>query len=149
MAVAALLTQGTIDAGAELDAFIRGIEEAGAVVSFAGIARGEGGRVRSLTLEAHPTMTASSVEQIAQDAADRFGVADLLVIHRHGRIMPGETIVFVAAAATHRRAAFEAADYAMDRLKSDAVLWKHEEGLDGDKWIEPREQDRADLARWD
>ncbi|MBU3971554.1 MAG: molybdenum cofactor biosynthesis protein MoaE, partial [Alphaproteobacteria bacterium] len=81
-------------------------------------------------------------------AAERFAVTDLVVVHRGGDIIPGETIVFVAAAAAHRRAAFEAADYIMDRLKTEAAFWKREAGPSGARWIEPVEEDRAALARW-
>jgi molybdopterin synthase catalytic subunit len=93
-------------------------------------------------------MTEASLERIAQDGGARFGVGDILVIHRCGTIAPGETIVFVATASPHRRAAFEAADYLMDRLKSEAVFWKKEQGVDAARWIEPTDEDRADLARW-
>ena len=76
-------------------------------------------------------------------------MAAVRVVHRCGAIAPGEAIVFVAAAAVHRRAAFEAVDYLMDRLKTDALFWKREDGVDGPRWIEPTGGDRADRARWD
>lgn len=124
---------------------------AGAVVSFTGLARGttrEGAPVETLVLESHRTLTLRSMEEIVAAAHARFAIAAARVIHREGRIAPGEAIVFVATAAAHRRAAFEAADYMMDRLKSEAVFWKREEGPGGARWIEPTSDDAADLARW-
>ena len=78
----------------------------------------------------------------------RFAISAVDIVHRSGAIAPGAAIVFAAAAAPHRRAAFEAADYLMDRLKTDAAFWKREQKLDGPAWIEPSEADRADRARW-
>jgi len=123
----------------------------GAVVSFVGLARDsskDGAEVSALHLDWHPTMTERSLRAIALDGMTRFGVSDLLVAHRCGEIAPGEAVVFVAAASPHRRDAFLAADYLMDRLKTEAAFWKRETGLGGDRWIEPTESDRADLARW-
>lgn len=154
MAIVARLTDRPIAAEAVLrDALAAAAAAgAGALVSFCGIARpagGSGEAVVALSLEAHPTLTAASLETIAGEAAERFGVGELLVVHRHGRIAAGETIVLVAVAAHHRRAAFEAADYLIDRLKTEAVLWKQELRLDGARWIEPSDEDRAQRARWD
>jgi molybdopterin synthase catalytic subunit len=135
----------------ELADFIASTKEAGAVVSFTGVARphGKSGQpVRNLFLEHHPRLTAKSLETIASDAAARFCLDAIRVVHRCGDIAPGEAIVFVAAASAHRRAAFEAADYAMDRLKSEAVFWKREDREDGADWIEPTAADASDLARW-
>ena len=148
----ARLTADALDAASELEAFSRDIGGAGALVTFSGIARtssANGGEVRGLVLDHHPRMTAQSLEEIASDAGRKFAVEAIHVVHRYGHIEPGETIVFVAAAACHRRAAFEAADYAMDRLKTDAVFWKREDGVDGSHWIEPTEADRHDRSRWD
>ena len=135
----------------ELAGFIAGLDGDGAVVSFTGLARPtdtEGSRVTGLFLDSYPAMTQASLEAIARDALDRFQVSAVRLVHRCGQIAPGEPIVFAAAAAPHRRAAFEAADYLMDRLKTDAVFWKREEGAGGPKWIEPTAGDRADRARW-
>ena len=151
MGVAARLTAERIEADSELRIFLAECAGAGAVVSFCGIARDTskaGEPVTALHLDHYPGMTERSLEEIAQDGASRFGVSDVLVIHRAGTIAPGEVIVFVAAASPHRRAAFEAADYLMDRLKTDAVFWKKEQGVDASRWIEPTDQDRADRARW-
>lgn len=134
-----------------LAGFLEGRANDGAVVSFVGLARAagrDGGPVTALTLDWHPVLTERSMAQIAEDGETRFGVSDLLVVHRCGDVAPGEAIVFVAAAAPHRRDAFLAADYVMDRLKTEAAFWKREHGPDGDCWIEPTDNDRADLARW-
>ena len=135
----------------ELAAFIAHASGAGAVVSFCGIARARakgGEAVEQLYLEHYPGMTEKSLERIAQEGAGLFEVSDVRVVHRCGNIPPGETIVFVGAAATHRRAAFEAADYLMDRLKTDACFWKREEAGGESRWIEPTDQDRTDAVRW-
>ena len=84
----------------------------------------------------------------AEEARARFGLSDALVVHRYGRIAPGEPIVFVAASAEHRRAALDAVEFLMDRLKTEAPFWKKEHGPDGERWIEPRASDYADAARW-
>jgi len=147
----AILATEPIAADAELARFIAQAEGAGAVVSFCGIARPaskRGAAVSALHLEHYPGMTERSLQSIAEEGARRFEASDVLVVHRCGTIEPGEVIVFVAAASPHRRAAFEAADYLMDRLKTDAVFWKQEQGVDGARWIEPTDADRADLARW-
>jgi molybdopterin synthase catalytic subunit len=132
----------------ELAAFTA--EGAGAIASFTGLARPttkEGARIQRLFLDHHSRLTLRSLDEIAASAA-RFGVTAVRVVHRCGAIAPGEAIVFVSAAAPHRRAAFEAVDYLMDRLKTDALFWKREDGVDGSHWIEPTEADRADRARW-
>ena len=122
---------------------------AGAIASFTGLVRAEAGEVTALELDHHPLLTPRSLEAIAADTRARFALLDLLIIHRHGRVLPGEPIVFVAAAARHRRAAFDAVDYAMDRLKLDAIFWKKEHRADGHRWIEPRPDDHAAAARWE
>lgn len=151
MALDVRLTQTPLCAASELQAFLAGRADDGAVVSFTGLARAagkDGTVVSSLALDWYRGMTERSMRDIAEAAAARFSVSDLVVVHRCGEIHPGETIVFVAAAATHRRAAFEAADYLMDRLKSQAAFWKREVGPAGMRWIEPVDEDRVALARW-
>lgn len=135
----------------ELAEFTDGLAGEGAVVSFTGIARScssGGDRVERLVLDSHPRLTLRSMEDIAAAARRRFDISALRIVHRHGEIAPGEAIVFVATASAHRRAAFEAADYLMDRLKTDAVFWKREDGEGGSRWIEPREDDYAARERW-
>ena len=123
----------------------------GAVASFVGIARPtttDGKSVAAMFLDHHPTLTQKSVAEIAAAAKDRFGASAVLAVHRYGAIAPGEPIVFVAASSPHRRAAFEAADYMMDRLKTEAIFWKREDTGGGSRWIEPTDTDHADRARW-
>ncbi len=143
------LQTASFDPGALLSAFSAGRNETGAVVSFTGIARAEAGSTTTLELDAYPGFTDAEISRIADEAADRFGLHDLLIVHRIGPIAPGEAIVFVATAAAHRRAAFEACDHLMDYLKSRAPFWKKEHGPAGERWIEPTAADLADASRWD
>jgi molybdopterin synthase catalytic subunit len=139
------------DPTAEYEIFQAGLMDEGAIVTFSGVARPKstsGSDVAGLFLEHHPRLTEVSLREIAEDAGRRFDVAAISVVHRCGKVAPGETIVFVATAALHRRAAFEAAEYAMDRLKTEAVFWKREDAVDGSNWIEPTITDRVDRARW-
>jgi len=137
------------DPGAALSGFCAGRAETGAVASFVGIARGEAGQATALELEAYPGFTEAQIGEIAEAAVTRFGLQDFLILHRVGRIAPGEAIVFVATASAHRRAAFEACDHLMDYLKSRAPFWKKEHGPGGERWVEPTARDLADAARWD
>ena len=143
------LTFDPFDPGALLTAFSRDRTETGAVATFTGIARAEAGSTTVLELEAYPGFTEAEIGKIADRARARFALDDLAILHRVGRIGPGEPIVFVATAARHRRAAFEACDFLMDYLKSRAPFWKKEHGPDGARWIEPRAEDHADVARWE
>jgi molybdopterin synthase catalytic subunit len=145
------LADAPFAADRELAEFTAGLTGEGAVVSFLGIARPsapDGEKVDRLVLDHHPSLTLASLNEIAEAGRERFGLSSLRIVHRCGTISPGETIVFVAAAATHRRAAFEGADYVMDRLKTDAVFWKREDRATGSLWIEPREEDYSDRERW-
>lgn len=147
----ARLGSDPLDPAAELSRFIARLGDEGAVVSFTGVARPltrDGSAVQRIFLDHHPRLTQRSLDDIAAAAAERFAVSAITVAHRFGEVLPGETIVFVAAASLHRRPAFEAADYLMDRLKTDAVFWKREDAVDGSRWIEPTEADRAERARW-
>ena len=135
--------------GELLDAFAAGRRETGAVVSFTGLMRAEQGFAEVLELDAYPGFTEAEIARTADAAQARFGLQDSLIVHRYGAVSPGEPIVFVATAAAHRRAAFEAADHLMDYLKSRAPFWKRSRGPDGDRWIDPTDQDITDAARWD
>jgi molybdopterin synthase catalytic subunit len=139
-----------LDPAAELAAFVARVPGAGAIASFTGLVRAESGSetVSGLELDHYPALTGKAVAQIGEDALARFGLAGHVIIHRHGALAPGEPIVFVAAAAEHRRAAFDAVDYMMDRLKTEAPFWKREIGPHGGRWIEAREADLKDRARW-
>jgi molybdopterin synthase catalytic subunit len=143
------LTGEAFEPGALLTAFCAGRVETGAVASFVGLARSEHGRAQILELEAYPGFTDAAIAQFAEEAKARFDLHDYRIVHRIGRIAPGEAIVFVATAAGHRRAAFEACDFLMDYLKSRAPFWKKEHGPDGERWIEPTARDRTDAQRWD
>jgi molybdopterin synthase catalytic subunit len=143
------LTEDRFDPGSLLSDFCRDRSEVGAVASFTGVARAEAGATTALELEAYPGFTEAEIGRFAEAACERFGLADLLILHRVGRIAPGEPIVFVATAAAHRREAFEACDYLMDYLKSRAPFWKKEHGPAGERWIEPHARDHADIARWE
>ena len=152
MSVEASLETSPFDPSAELARLIERSSDDGAVVSFVGIARPQakgGEKVDRLVLEHHPRLTLRSLEDIAVEAAERFDVSQVRVVHRCGEIAAGEPIIFAGAASPHRRAAFEAADYLMDRLKTEAVFWKREEGPSGASWIEPTEADYADRGRWE
>ncbi len=143
------LTEAPFEPGALLTDFCKGRDETGAVASFVGLARAEGGNASILELEAYPGFTENAIAAFAVEAAGRFGLQDWRIVHRVGRIAPGEAVVFVATASRHRRAAFEACDFLMDWLKSRAPFWKKEHGPDGARWIEPTAQDRTDAQRWD
>ena len=138
------------DAGHLLTDFSAGRTRSGGVVSFTGLAREatDGAAVATLELDAYPGFTEPAIAAMEAEARARFDVQDLLIVHRYGPIAPGEAIVFVAAAAEHRRAAFEAADFLMDYLKTRAPFWKKETGPGGERWIEPRPSDYDDVTRW-
>jgi len=152
MSVVARLEEHAVHPEQELAALLERAKGDGAVVSFTGVARGaskSGQAVHRLVLEHHPVLTLQSLQNIAGEAAAKFDVNHVQIVHRRGNIAPGEPIVFAGAASIHRRAAFEAADYLMDRLKTEAVFWKREVGEAGSNWIEPTETDYADRERWD
>ena len=122
----------------------------GAVATFTGICRDEAGRLAALELEHYPGMAEAEIGRIAVDAAERWPLLGLTIIHRIGLIRPGENIVLVAAASTHRLAAFQAAEFIMDYMKSRAPFWKKEHLADGSSgsWVEAREIDEEAVARW-
>jgi molybdopterin synthase catalytic subunit len=151
MTVVALLEAQALDPQLELAELTEQARGDGAIVTFVGLARPEskeGDAVDALVLDHHPTLTRQSLENIAVACAQRFDVSHVRVVHRCGTVPAGEPIVFAGAASLHRRAAFDAADYLMDRLKTEAVFWKREVGDAGSKWIEPTEADFADRDRW-
>ncbi|MCO5057903.1 MAG: molybdenum cofactor biosynthesis protein MoaE [Rhizobiaceae bacterium] len=138
------------DLAREIAAMTRGRADIGAVVSFTGLCRDEGGRLAALQLEHYPGMAEREIARIAAIAAERWPIQGLTAIHRHGRIAPGENIVLVIAASPHRQAAFDAASFMMDFLKSRAPFWKkeiHKDGTSGD-WVDARDADEAALGRW-
>lgn len=136
----------------ELADFSAGLDAEGAIVSFVGLVRPNGTSgdpIDLLFLDHHPRLTRRSIEEIGRAALERFDIGAVRIVHRCGAMVPGEPIVFAAAASAHRRAAFEAADYLMDRLKTDALFWKREEAAGTSRWIEPTEADYADRGRWE
>lgn len=141
------LAATAFDPAVELAAFTAAHPEAGGVVSFLGQVRAGGG-VQALELQHYAPLTLPAMQELARRVQARWALDGLLVIHRTGVMEPGDPIVLVAAAARHRRDAFAAADYAMDHLKSESWFWKREKADGAWHWIEPREQDHADLARW-
>jgi len=142
------LLEDTLDAVAANAGFMARYGGAGAVATFVGTVRPEAGAVDHLWLDWYPGMTEASFTDIAEAAAARFDISAIAVHHRCGRVDAGQAIVFVAAASRHRRDALAAVDYAMDRLKSEAALWKREGGPGGERWVEPRAEDLNDLKRW-
>ena len=137
------------DVAAEID-LVRKAGDVGAVVTFSGICRDEEGTLTALELEHYPGMAEAEITRIAREAVARWPLAGLTAIHRFGKIRPGENIVLVVAASKHRRAAFEAADFLMDYLKSRAPFWKKEHRAGGAEggWVDAKETDEAAAARW-
>jgi molybdopterin synthase catalytic subunit len=135
------------DPGWELSAFTQQVEGAGAVVSFTGVVRGDGG-IEAMEIEHYPGMTEAAVAAMVAEAWGRFGLVAARVIHRHGRLATGEPIMMVLTAAPHRRAAFEAADFLMDWLKSRAPFWKKEHRAGAASWVAAKNEDEGALGRW-
>jgi len=135
------------DAGAEAATLAAGRSDIGAIVSFTGLVRADGGLV-ALTLEHYPAMTVRQLAAIADEAWARWPLIGGTVIHRHGRLLPGEPIVLVAIASAHRGAAFEAAEFLMDWLKTRAPFWKQEDRDGEHVWVAAKTSDDAAAARW-
>lgn len=136
------------DAGAELNAFSAGHTGVGAVVSFTGIVRDVGGSLQEMMIEHYPGMTEKAIGKIVDEAVARWALSDALVIHRYGPLKTGEQIMMVATASAHRAAAFEAADFLMDYLKSRAPFWKKEVTEEGAAWVAAKDEDEDALGRW-
>jgi len=138
------------DVAAEIAGLTKGRADIGAVVTFSGLCRDEQGALSALELEHYPGMAEAEIGRIAAEAAERWPLQGLTVIHRHGKIAPGENIVLVVAASSHRQAAFEAANFLMDYLKSRAPFWKKEHLADGSQggWVETKEADDHAADRW-
>ena len=136
------------DAGAELNAFSAGHTGVGAVVSFTGIVRDVDGSLQEMMIEHYPGMTEKAIGKIVDEAVARWSLTDALVIHRYGALKTGEQIMMVATASAHRAAAFEAADFLMDYLKSRAPFWKKEVTEEGAAWVAAKDEDEDALGRW-
>ena len=144
------IQQADFDAAQEIAVLTRGRTDIGAVVSFSGICRGSENDepIAALTLEHYPGMAEAEIARHADEALSRWPLQGLTIVHRFGRIVPGENIVLVVTASSHRQAAFEAAEFLMDYLKTNAPFWKREESENGTSWIEARDHDDAAAARW-
>ena len=136
------------DMGVEVSAFTIAAKGAGAVVTFSGLVRDEGGTLAVMEIEHYPGMTERALEAIRAEAMERWALADALIIHRYGPLKPGEQIMMVATAARHRADAFAAAEFLMDFLKSRAPFWKKEFGADSANWVAAKDDDEAALDRW-
>lgn len=144
------LQREPFDAAAEAAKLARGRTDVGAVVTFVGVCRGaeRGEPISSLTLEYYPGMAEAEIERHVAEAADRWSLLGVTVVHRHGRIVPGEDIVLVVTASSHREAAFAAAEFLMDYLKTRAPFWKQVETTSGKTWVDAKTADGEAAARW-
>ncbi|MAP95374.1 MAG: molybdenum cofactor biosynthesis protein MoaE [Ponticaulis sp.] len=150
MTIEVIVSKDPFDAGLLLSEFTKTADQAGGIVSFSGQVRPKANQedVSALVLQSYEPMTTEGIRARAVDAQKRWPLDQILIRHRIGLISTGETIVFVATASAHRRAAFEAADFLMDYLKTEAVFWKKEVTESGEHWIEPRKEDYQDGERW-
>ena len=144
------IQEADFDIGAELSALTASRTDIGGVVTFTGQVRGQanGAPLTELRIEHYPGMTERELATIEQEAVARFGLQASLIVHRHGALHPGDNIVLVIAAAAHREAAFDAARFMMDSLKSHAPFWKCEKGPRGDRWVEAKADDDTARTRW-
>jgi len=141
--------EAPFDLGAETAAFAAGHSDIGAIVTFTGVVRDlPNDRMDAMEIEHYPGMTEKAITDMAQSAVERFALGDALIIHRHGRLQPGEMIMMVATASRHRKDAFEAAMFLMDYLKSRAPFWKREISSTGAEWVAATDEDEAALSRW-
>ncbi len=143
--------QENFDIGAEIEGLRADRTDIGAIVSFTGTVRdtAKGATISTMTLEHYPGMTEKELERIEAEANERWSLQGSLIIHRYGPMKPGENIVLVVTASAHRQTAFEAAEFLMDFLKTNAPFWKKEEGKDGGEWVDARESDDVALKRWE
>ncbi|MEL6167093.1 MAG: molybdenum cofactor biosynthesis protein MoaE [Pseudomonadota bacterium] len=140
--------QAPFEIGKEVDAFSKNVAGSGAIVTFSGVVRDVEPGLQSMTIEHYPGMTERALTDIAETAISRWSLQDCLIIHRYGTLGPGDQIMMVATAATHRKAAFESAEFLMDYLKSRAPFWKKELTAKGENWVAAQDTDEAALDRW-
>jgi len=145
-----LVQTEAFDLGAEVDMMRQGRTDIGAIASFVGLARdlNEGSGVTAMTLEHYPGMTEKALAALVDEANARWTLLDVTVIHRVGRLLPGDPIVLVVVASSHRGEAFAACEFIMDYLKTQAPFWKKEETPEGERWVDARASDDAAAARW-
>ena len=138
------------DVGREIERVMRAAGDVGGVASFVGVVRRGSGEsaIKSMTLEHYPAMTEKELARIEGEACARWPIAGSLVIHRYGRLVPGDRIVLVITASSHRRAAFEACEFLVDWLKTKAPFWKSEESAQGPRWVAAQSADDEAAARW-
>ena len=144
--------EADFDAGAEIAALSAGREDVGAVASFVGLVRADKSSeaaVQAMTLEHYPGMTEQALDAIVAEAHGRWDIFGVRVIHRIGRLLPGDRIVFVAVSSAHRGEAFAACEFIMDYLKTRAPFWKKEETPEGGRWVDARESDDHAAGRWE
>lgn len=139
------------DVGAEIARIGKEGTDVGGIASFVGIVRGGDGKdkIAAMTLEHYPGMTEKELTRIEAEARARWPISASLIVHRYGRLVPGDNIVLVVTASRHRQAAFDACEFLIDWLKTKAPFWKHEEAAAGARWVEARDTDDAAAARWD
>ncbi len=143
------IQEAIFDPGAELNALSARAGGAGAIVAFSGLVRSlPDDPIETLTLECYPELAHNQIGAIVAEANSRFALMDVEVIHRYGTLRPGEPIVLVMTVAAHRAAAFDAAEFLMDYLKTDAPFWKKEESSEGARWVDARDVDDKARARW-
>jgi molybdopterin synthase catalytic subunit len=136
------------DIGAEIARLKAGRSDIGAIVTFTGTVRDQDGAVAAMMLEHYPGMTEAELARVEAEACARFALQASLIVHRYGALKPGDNIVLVATASEHREAAFEAARFLMDYLKTSAPFWKREDGPSGARWVEAEARDEIATARW-
>ena len=143
--------EADFDLSTEIAAMRQARPDLGAVVAFIGLVRdiNAGSNVAAMTLEHYPAMTQKALEGIATQAIQRWDIAEVLVIHRVGRLLPTDQIVLVAVAGAHRGPAFQACEFIMDYLKTQAPFWKKEQTPNGEQWVEARDTDNAAAQRWE
>ena len=141
--------QEDFDIGAEIARLKAGRSDIGAIVTFTGTVRDQAGAIAEMTLEHYPGMTEAELSRVEAEANARWPLQASLIVHRYGSLNPGDNIVLVVTASEHRDAAFEAARFLMDYLKTRAPFWKRESGAGGARWVEAEARDETAVARWD
>ena len=151
MIVTVRLQREDFDTAAEIAALTRGRTDVGAVATFTGVCRAdnEGQRIEAMTLEHYPGMAEAEIARHVEEAKKRWPLLGVTVIHRYGRLVPGDNVVLVVTTTSHREAAFAAAEFLMDYLKTRAPFWKKEERADGTAWVSARHTDDAAAERWE
>jgi molybdopterin synthase catalytic subunit len=146
--MAVRVQEADFDVGEEFSRFTEGRTDLGGVALFVGLVRGEAGSVSAMTLEHYPGMTERQLEAIEAEARQRWKLDEALIVHRVGRLIPGDRIVLVMTASAHRKDSLEACQFLIDWLKTKAPFWKFEEGPEGGKWVDAKESDEDAARKW-